>query len=120
MRQVHFTIDTRWIGPAKNCQHQPNTVTEEANSFIDKAQHSQLKKSKEGQKQNQTPQLRANAFLRTSVSVRQEHDDIADLDIQDHWVKNLSDWDLNPPENDILAKGLNFSKTAARNIELRA
>jgi len=57
----------------------------------------------------QTQQLRANAFRITSVSVRQGHDDTIDMDILDHWLKNVTDKDLTQPEKNVLAKGLNFA-----------
>ena len=53
------------------------------------------------------PDLTANEKS-TSVFVRLRHDDSTDMDIQDHWVKYLSDRDLTQPEKDVLAKGLNF------------
>ena len=92
------------------CQKQsallPNTITEEVYSFTEKAQFCN-KKSKERQKRKfQTIQQRAYASQNTSASISQAHDDTTDMDIQDHWVKNLSDSDLTQPEK---AKGLNFA-----------
>ena len=48
-------------------------------------------------------------FCPLGVSVRRGLDGTTDKDIQDHWVKILSDRDLLQPEKDVLAKGLNFA-----------
>ena len=117
VRQIHFTIDalTGKVDQTieKLTSLLPNPVLEEVTKFVDKAQTSQHTKGKERQtrKFSALQARQTNTFRPEVLTWRNKENNTAHPDMQEKWVRNLSDRELSQPEKDVLAKGLNFAVT---------
>ncbi|XP_047457867.1 uncharacterized protein LOC125018165, partial [Mugil cephalus] len=117
VRQVNFTIDAL-KSEAEHCfckltSQLPEDILEKVSKFVEKAQITQHTKGKERQKRKfQVLQTRHNRKHKSEeLTWRKKDAHTTQQGIQKKWVQNLSHRELTQPENEILAKGLNFAIT---------
>ncbi|XP_041820389.1 uncharacterized protein LOC121626093 [Chelmon rostratus] len=90
-----------FITPSSPCGLQPK-----------KAQLARHNKTKDRQaKKFQNLQSRHNTSMMQCLTWRQKSEDSTQNELQNRWVKNLSDRVLTQPEKEVLAEGLNFAMT---------
>ncbi|XP_049914604.1 uncharacterized protein LOC126398968 [Epinephelus moara] len=118
VRQTHFTIE----GLKEKADHLlqkltsllPEVVLGKIIDLTKKAQLSQHTKSKERQKRkSHNLQIRSNTNKTEILTWRQKtHTNPTQDEMQDRWIKNLSDREFTHPERGVLTKGLNFAMTS--------
>ncbi|XP_060756880.1 uncharacterized protein LOC132867932 [Neoarius graeffei] len=115
VRQVHFTIDALQNKTKLRFEELtallPSEVLERVSDLTEKAQLSQHTKGKERQmhKFQKLLSKTTSSGKTEGLTWRRKSDQATQPDIEEKWVKNLSDRVLTQPERDVLSKGLNFA-----------